>query len=271
MILNINGTDKLPRRSPTPRPKKPKRYADVEYRKMLLTMLLTKHRVLRASLLASAGSLVGITLSSAVTIATPSPGDLFLAFRATGGTGASTSYIIDLGQGTQFNTTPPGSTITLNSIGDIGAVLVAAYGANLNTRSDLFWGIFGATDTVNPTLYATKERTDVNAQTTEWRQLTSGDRSSVKTEIFSRASGINGFQESEATPNSGIATLQANSGQASSYNFQVTNGGTDFGYQSQWSSIDVNFGGDVTDTTLDLYRLHASSPPVKYLGNFRYR
>ena len=236
--------------------------------KAKIIMKLTKYHVLRTSLLALAGSLVGIAHSSAAIVAAPSSGDVFLAFRASGGTGASTSYIIDLGQGSQFSTAVPGSTITLNPIGDIGADLVATYGANWNTRSDLFWGVFGATDTVNPTLYASHERTDVDTQSGAWPQLTQGARSSVKTEILSVTSGINGYQGSEATLNSAFATLQSNSGQASSYNFQVTNGGTDFGSQSQWSSIEGDFGEGVANTTLDLYRLRSSAPAVGYLGSF---
>ena len=231
-------------------------------------MKSTKHQVLRTALLALAGTFVGITYASSATVAAPASGDVFLAFRTSGGTGASTSYIVNLGQGTQFSSATPGSTISLNTIGDIGADLAATYGAGWNTRSDLFWGVFGATDSVNPTVYASKERVDNEVQTTSWNPLTQGARSAVKTEILSVASGINGYQGSNATANSAVGVLQANSGQASSYFFQVTNGGSDFGSQSQWSGIEGDFGDGAAGTTLDLYRLRGTSPAVGYLGSF---
>ena len=268
MNLNLNGTDKRLRKSPTRIPNNTSGQAEVAYRKLQTIMKSTKHQLLRTTLLALAGSLVGITHAFSATVAAPLSGDVFLAFRASGGTGASTSYIVNLGQGAQFSSATPGSTVSLDAIGDIGADLVATYGAGWNTRSDLFWGVFGATDTVNPTVYASKERADSDTQTTSWAQLTQGARSAVKTEILSVASGINGYQGSDSTANSPVGALQSNSGQASSYYFQVTNGGTDFGSQSQWSSIEGDFGGGVSGTTLDLYRLRGTSPAVGYLGSF---
>lgn len=224
--------------------------------------------MLRATLLALAGGIVGTAVSTAATVAAPVSGDIFLAFRASGGTGGSTSYLVNLGPSTQFTAATPDSTITLGSIGNIGADLVATYGAGWNTRADLFWGIFGATDATNPTLYASQERTDAGTPTTAWPQLTQQARTSVKTEIFSVTTGINGYLGSDATANSTVATLQANSGNSSSYSFQVTNGGTDFGSQSQWSSIEGNFGDGTANTTLDLYRLRNASPTVSLLGSF---
>lgn len=268
MNLNLNGTDKRLRKSPTRIPNNTSGQAEVEYRKLQIIMKSTKHQALRTTLLALAGTFVGITHASSAIVAAPASGDVFLAFRASGGTGASTSYIINLGQGSQFSSAAPDSTISLNTIGDIGADLVATYGAGWNTRSDLLWGVFGTTDSVNPTVYASKERVDNEVQTTSWNQLTQGARSAVKTEILSVTSGINGYQGSDASANSTVGVLQANTGQASSYFFQVTNGGSDFGSQSQWSSIEGDFGDGTSGTTLDLYRLRSASPTVGYLGSF---
>jgi hypothetical protein len=229
-------------------------------------MKLRHQRLTGFALLALAGSTFGITSLTAATVTAPVSGDLFLAFRASGGTGGSTSYLVNLGQASQFANAAPDSTITLSSIGNIGADLVATYGAGWNTRADLFWGIFGATDSVNPTLYASQEQSGTDA--TAWPQLTQQARTSVKTEIFSVTSGVNGYLGSDATANSPVGVLQANSGQASSYNFQVTGGATDFGSQSQWSSIEGDFGDGVANTTLDLYRLRNASPTVSLLGSF---
>lgn len=216
--------------------------------------------------------LMGLVLSAlgaaAAIVPAPLSGDVFLAFRASGGDGSDQSYIVNLGQGSQFSGAAAGSSSVLSAIGNTGADLVAVYGAGWATRTDLFWGVFGTTDSVNPTLYASRERTSVGTQTVPWAQLTQGARSAIKTEILSVASGIGGYQSRAATVNSGVGTFQENAGQASSYNYQVTNGATDFGSQSQWSGIEGDFIGGVSATALDLYRLRGTSPTVGFLGSF---
>ena len=231
---------------------------------MILSSILPKKLTITLT-----GLLLSALAGMAATVPDPVSGDVFLAFRASGGDGADQSYIVKLGQGSVFSGAAAGSSFTLTStIGNIGADLTATYGASWYNRADIFWGIFGATDTVNPTVYASQERTDVSSQTTPWAQLTQGARSAIKTEILSVTSGIGGYRTSTATLNSSVGTFQANAGQASSYNYQVTNGATDFGSQSQWSSIEGDFGGGVAATALDLYRLRSTSPTVSYLGKF---
>jgi len=61
--------------------------------------------------------------------------DLILGVRATGGTGASLNYEIDLGSVLSLG---PGAT-TFNS--HIGSDLSTVFGANWLTRSDLFWSV----------------------------------------------------------------------------------------------------------------------------------
>lgn len=86
-----------------------------------------------ATLLVASASLLAVSAASAATYAA---GDLLLGFRATGGTGATTDYIINLGSSTTFRGAAAGT-----SLGTYGTDLVATYGSNWASRSDLYWGV----------------------------------------------------------------------------------------------------------------------------------
>ncbi|GAA5126664.1 hypothetical protein JIN84_15765 [Luteolibacter yonseiensis] len=198
----------------------------------------------------------------AAVVATPQNNDIFLGFRASGNLGASTSYLVNLGQYSQFRDLTPGASISLNSLGDIGADLVATFGANWSNRNDLFWGIFGVSNTANPTVYASRE-----SSAPGWSALDQISRGTTSSNIVSVLQGTNGYQGRQATANSAFAVLQPNSDGASSYNKQVSTGGTnDFGSLSTWSSIEGDFGGGTAGTSLDLYRI--SSTGVTNPGAF---
>lgn len=89
---------------------------------------------LRASL-----ACLSISLSSVALAAPPaySPGDLLMGFRATGGTGASNSYVVNLGPASTYRDAT--SVITVN-IADIKTDLDALYGS-WYARTDVNWGI----------------------------------------------------------------------------------------------------------------------------------
>lgn len=228
-------------------------------------MKLLKHSLFRSTFSALAGSLLAAASSSAATVAAPVSGDIFLAFRATGGQGAAISYLVNLGQASQFSSLAAGTSITVNS-GNLLADLTATYGS-WSTRSDVNWSIIGATDSVNPTLYSSKERTDPGTATSAYPALDASDRSATKTEIFSVV--YNGYAVGLSTANNLFGTLQTNSSNPYSYNYQVTNKATDFGDRSQWANIEGNFGPDgAAGSVLDLYRFRNGSPTVSLLGSF---
>lgn len=87
---------------------------------------------LAALLVTSASLLAASTVSAATYVA----GDLLLGFRATGGTGLTTDYIINLGSSTSIRDAAPGTTL-----GSYATDLTATYGANWATRTDLYWGL----------------------------------------------------------------------------------------------------------------------------------
>jgi hypothetical protein len=70
-------------------------------------------------------------------------GDLILGFKAASGLGGDVNLEVNLGPAADFYNAPAGSATVLTrlSVQD----LVETYGADWNTRSDLFWGVAGTT------------------------------------------------------------------------------------------------------------------------------
>jgi hypothetical protein len=218
-------------------------------------------------LTALAGFSLSISGAFAAVVPAPVSGDAFLAFRAAGGAGSDVSYIVDLGPATQFANAAPGTTFTLNTIGNIGADLTAVYG-DWSNRADFFWAIFGTNDSQSPTVYATRERTNVNTQSISWTPLTSGARSATRAAILSPINGgFNSYDLLTPTTNSPVGAFQPNSAQSAYYK-QVTDGPSDFGSQSEWTSVEGSFLHGASGTVLDFYRIRNATPNVSFLGKF---
>lgn len=205
--------------------------------------------------------------TAAATVPNPVSGDIFLAFRAAGGQGGSTSYIVNLGQDTAFRSAALGTSFTVNTGGNIGLDLTAAYGAGWAARGDLFWGVFGVRPSASSIVYGSRERSATGTAALAWTALDATARNATAGQITSVQESVGGYRGREATANSPVAALQPNSADASSYFKQVaTPGTTDFGSLSEWSSIEGDFGGGVTGTALDLFRIAGSG--VSRVGHF---
>ncbi|MCW1884956.1 PEP-CTERM sorting domain-containing protein [Luteolibacter flavescens] len=84
------------------------------------------------------GSLLALTAPSAMAAWTFPNGNLLLGFQASGGQGSTTNVFFDLGSATAFRDNP-----NQGLLGNIGADLAAAYGANWYSRTDLHFGVVG--------------------------------------------------------------------------------------------------------------------------------
>lgn len=218
-------------------------------------------------LVAVSGLLLSALNVSAAVVPAPVTGDLYVAFRATGGTGGSDSYIVKLGQDTPFRSAAAGTTITVSGLGNIATDLVSKYGANWHSRPDVFWGIFGVRPSANSIIYSSRERDPVGTVSPSWSLLDQTARNTTSSQITSVLESIGGYKGREATANSPVATFQPNSSSASSYAYQVGTPGTnDFGSLSEWTSIEGDFGGGASGTALDLYRTANSG--VSRVGHF---
>ena len=216
-------------------------------------------------------TIAGLALAAEIAFATavpaPANGDIYLAFRASGGDGAADSYIVKLGPSTSFLNAPLGSSFTVSGLGDIGSDLTAKYGPTWNSRGDLFWGIFGLRSGVSPQLYSSRQRNPLTTIATAWPALDTISLNTTSSQINSVLNGNYGYRVLDATANSAVAAFQSNTANTSSYNYQVaTAGTTDFGSTSAWASIEGNFAGGTSATVLDLFRI--ASAGVTRVGNF---
>lgn len=221
----------------------------------------------RSTLTAVAATALSLTAALAAPVPAPVSGDVYIGFRAAGGVGGSSSYIVKIGQDTVFRSATAGSTFTVTGLGNIGADLTATYGAGWATRADLFWSVFGVRPSAASILYASKERSNTSVPADSWPELDVTSRNTTASQITSVLESIGGYKGLEATSNSPVAALQPNSPDASSYNKQVATAGTnDFGSLSEWTSVEGGFGGGTSGTALDLFRIAGSG--VTRVGRF---
>lgn len=181
-------------------------------------------------------------------------GDLMLGFRATGGTGSSTTYVVNLGSAVSFRDAT--SSFTL-SLGNIGADLTAIFGSDWATRGEVHAGIVG--------LFSNSSGTTVtNGDILKTVYLSKPGTSSVgpttANNTYSTSTTMNTIGNNIMTMNSifNAGTATANSSFASSLAV-VGGGGNDW---SDFTSTTTDFGGALnTDgaftsgsLNLDLYR-----------------
>lgn len=204
----------------------------------------------------------GITaLASSANAATYVAGDLLLGFRATGGQGATSTYVVNLGSsyGTYLNATTNNASVI-----DIGSALTTIYGSNWNTRSDLYWGIAGIRSSAasgasvggDPvkTNYVSAAQTTVNpgvsGNSSPWVVSSSTTRQAIANNIASIVSTFTAAAGYGGTNGNSTAEIATN---AVGQTWEDQNTGTDsFGLGG---SIEGNFGSGVAGTALDLYRI----------------
>jgi uncharacterized repeat protein (TIGR02543 family) len=101
--------------------------------------------ILRNFLLSAAGIALSLTAASAAPWGPPAKGDLILGVQATGGTGATTNVLFNMGPAHALRDNPsPGILVNLN------AELVAAFGDGWASRTDLFFGVFANRSNATP-------------------------------------------------------------------------------------------------------------------------
>lgn len=205
-------------------------------------------------------------IAPAAHAATSAEGDLFLGFRATGaGTGATKNVVINLGSYSQFTS---GNAPTTLSLGTLGADLTAIFGAGWDGRTDLFWGVAGATSAFNTlgaepakTLFATRARSAPATQSTPWARQSSTTQGTTLSKISSMMTAFNGSASSGGATNG----VQQNKSDTNSWGSYQT-GGTVANSGPAPGIAFAAFNPAVDGTpaaTLDLYRLRpatASAP-----------
>ena len=203
--------------------------------------------VLTTALLATTVLLAGPSAKAALTY---SPGDLFIGFRATGGTGASQDYLVNVGQASLYNTGATGSF----TVGDFGADLVAVFGSGWNTNrgegNNVQWAVIGTTfsNAGDPTTFYVSKPV---SSPTEFL----GKSPSGQTATISSIQGLaNGYLNSTANAVNSKGTVQSVSFGNSWDSFFQFPGTLDF---NRFDEIEGNFVSGVgsSDATLGLYKV----------------
>lgn len=247
------------------------------------------------ALLALAGFGLAAPAATAATVAySNTTGDLLLGFRATGGTGATQTYLVNLGAASAFrdyaagdpttsfvvNTTQIASgAFTSKIIGDIGADLAATFGADWYTRADLFWSVSGATQqitgTVNgdplKTVYATKGENTFGTVETSWDRGSPTAQGTPNSKILAMGTAYNG-DTSTANSNHGVVYNHTDINSYEDY-MPGGSGSTPTAAFSYFAGgIEGNFGNGVlngaTNAALDLFRLQSGTGAGTYEGSF---
>lgn len=229
----------------------------------------------RAPLAALVASLLVSPLALAAIVPAPNltQQDIFLTVRANGGQGDTVSYLVNLGSYYQyapsnqippslqstFSGATPGSTFTLN-VGNIGSDLTRLYGADWNDRTDLVWGVVGTNNSANRSFLISNERIGGNDSVPFATGASLTNRDLFGGGILSVLTGVNGYQNREATldlfgPGTGsaVATQQSDPsadspGKEAYINHQATNS---FGGSLGNVDYEASFG---SDASLDLWR-----------------
>ncbi len=191
------------------------------------------------------------------------PGDILMAFRATGGQGSDTLVYVALGSGTSFRD----ATGNFLNIRNVGSTLSNTYGNSWFNRTDLFFGAVGAFSNATAgapvngdprrTLYATNARTEVgtvgSSASTPWSISSNTVMTAGASDILSVSTRFDlDFTTAIATvstsSNNNWATFTSDT-----LDFRTFNGGVESGFGANAFG---SFGAAGTvEGALDLYRV----------------
>ena len=214
-----------------------------------------------------------VALTTSARAATYNAGDLILGFRVTGGTGAGSDLLVNLGSSTSYRDLNGSNFL---NISNIGTDLAATYGSTWYDRTDLSFGIAGVFTNISEanggtvnngdpgqTIYFSKSRTAAG---------TLGSASSTTTSNYSNTNmstassgmqslGASTYASATASANNSKVAIVSSAGSTSWTAY--TSGASDFGVIS--GGVEQTFAsgswqggsfGDVTNVegALDLYR-----------------
>jgi|GEM_PF-6085694 len=208
-------------------------------------------------------------------------GDVFLCFRATGGQGATTDYVVDLGSASQFTTATGRVNVDLG--GDILADLTTTYGANWAARADVRWSVVGVQKTSNGsfganTMFVSRREPAAGTQSIPWVRPSTFSAGTPAGKIqamgnrygLGTVAGTTGQTVSASNPN---ALLQATGATTSYAQFQPggvsTTGATAFSYFDDTTGIEGTLTGAAVDNAVDFYLVAPGTGDSSLIGGFK--
>ena len=201
-------------------------------------------------------------MNSQVANAAAGNGDVLLGFRATGGTGANTNLVVNLGQASQFTGASSATTVT-----NIGADLEAVYGTGWASRTDVLWGVAGASGSFSAvgsdpakTTYASRVRPSLGTTATPWDRKSDSSSGFTTTQINTARSAFN-----LGTPGTNPLAVTEAAADNNSWSAQqpggIISGGISF--QTWSASIEAN-----ATQQQDFFRMAPGSGLGTHVGTF---
>ena len=210
-------------------------------------------------------------------------GDILLGFRASGGDGATTDYLVDIGSATQF--TGASGQVSVN-IGNIATDLTNTYGADWKTRGDLLWSVSGVQKVVGNgfplnTMFASRAELTPGTQSIPWTRPTvigsGGPAGKMQSMAIAGSSGYAAGTTADQTisGNNPKALLQSTNAANSYASYQPgginTQSLSAFSYFNAAGAIEGSFANGTAGSVLDFYKLEPGpgSPPAVLVGAFK--
>jgi len=191
---------------------------------------------------------VALTGQSAKAAYGYTPGDIFLGFRALGGTGATQDYVVNIGQFSLYTT---GNSFTIGTVGtDLTAVFGAGWNTNRGEGNGVLWSAIGTpynTGSDPKTIFVSRPQSSA----TEF--LGKSPIASMQT-ITNIQDVASGYLLSGANASNAAGTIQGVSdGNSWDSKFQFVSN-LDF---NRFDNIEGDFSGGVnsSDAVLDLFQI----------------
>ena len=197
-------------------------------------------------------------------------GDIFMGFRATGGQGVGTSYLVNIGQASSYRDVTTYGTVPI--AGNFVADLESIYGIGWDSRTDLVWGIAGTpsnTATVGgdevSTMYASRVLITPGAPGNPWTIAGLSTRDGIATNMTGLQGG---FAATTASSNTLAGVIQVESTSSFDWRSYMSTGG-----DASRTTGNKDFGGfaDIeapVTQQLSLFRLDGPTNVGSFEGSF---
>lgn len=245
-------------------------------------IILKKLKKLLCTAFAVAAGVLSTPATSKATLAA-GESDLFLCFRATGGQGANTDYLVNIGPASPFLTAGGSISVDTGGAGHLLTDLNTIYGNDWKTRADVFWSVSGVQKAAGNgfptnTMFASRAQETAGTPSTPWTRPTafSAGAPALKMVAMREPGFTAGTTDNGSQTQSGDKALIQSTNAINSYASYMpggvnTTGSTAFGYFAGATTIEGNFGAGTAGAILDIYQLipAAGNLPALRFGSFQ--
>jgi len=205
--------------------------------------------------------------------------DLILGFRASGGQGQSVNLEVNIGSISVYTAISSTASIPVTQLNV--ADIVATYGLNWASRTDLTWGIVGSSGRISagpggsttqpaPTVWATYPETTIGTQSTPWvlSSLSRGAVSQASQAIESLYNSSPGSLNGATSTTNSTTSSTINSNLSGSWSYQDSyQAGQSFAYFNPTVNVATTIASG-SYSAADLFQVASGTTAPTYVGTF---